>query len=106
MTEKAETHINGLTATLFEEGLNSIGWSLRDCGCGLKQVYDNKQRGVPMILNSSGTELRMDRHDDNWAFNVTLENCAFRAHGDTCLTLGASDDWKGNTLFLQFHRFD
>ena len=88
----------GLTAKIFEEGLNSIGWSLHDAGCGLKQLVDNKNRSVPMMLSSDGREVRMDRHSKNWAFNVTLENCCFRVHGEDCLTLGATDDWKGLSL--------
>ena len=106
MTEPVFIPTKGLTAKTFEEGLNSIGWSLRDAGCGIKQLIDNKSRPVPMTLDSDGRAFRMDRRENNWAFHVTLENCVFRVHDSDCLTLGASDDWKGNTLFLQFHRFD
>ena len=104
--QKNNDYIDSLTADIFEEWLNSIGWSLKDCGCGIRRLHDNMNRAVPMILNASGTEVKLEREQDsNWGLCFELKNCGLRKHDNDCLTLGPSGDKAGNTIFLQFYSF-
>jgi len=100
--------INSPTIEQFTTALESIGWTLDDCGCNLKRLRRPNGKSIEMILSPGGT-IRSDHNDSEFTLCIDLANCYLRRHEKDnrpdCYSLGPIGDPKGNTVFVQFYNY-